>query len=76
MPTPDAVSTKPAPIPPTLLRPAGSRWACAFLIDIAVFAAVFAAIFVLYSIGRSWFGPVKVEAEISQTPRSRRLYAL
>jgi NitT/TauT family transport system permease protein len=76
VPTPAAVSTQPAPIPPTLLRPAGSRWAWAFLIDIAVFAAVFAAIFGLYSIGRSWFGPVKVEAEISQNPRSLPLYAL
>jgi NitT/TauT family transport system permease protein len=76
VPTPDAVSTQPAPIPPTLLRPAGSRWAWAFLIDIAVFAAVFAAIFGLYSIGRSWLGPVKVEAEISQNPRSLPLYAL
>ncbi|HEY1470360.1 MAG TPA: ABC transporter permease subunit [Candidatus Acidoferrum sp.] len=76
MPTPAAVSTQSAPIPPTLLRPAGSRWAWAFLIDIAVFAAVFAAIFGLYSIGRSWFGPVKVEAEISQNPRSLPLYAL
>jgi len=76
VPTPAAVSTQPAPIPPTLLRPAGSRWAWGFLIDIAVFAAVFAAIFGLYSIGRSWFGPVKVEAEISQNPRSLPLYAL
>ncbi len=76
MPTPAAVSTQPAPIPPTLLRPAGSRWAWAFLIDIAVFVAVFAAIFGLYSIGRSWFGPVKVESEISQNPRSLPLYAL
>jgi NitT/TauT family transport system permease protein len=59
-----------------VLRPAGSRWAWAFLIDLAVFAAVFAAIFGLYSIGRSWFGPVKVEAEISQNPRSLPLYAL
>jgi len=74
--TPAAVSTQPAPIPPTLLRPAGSRWAWGFLIDIAVFVAVFAAIFGLYSIGRSWFGPVKVEAEISQNPRSLPLYAL
>ena len=76
MSTPAAVSTQPAPIPPPLLRPAGSRWAWAFLIDIAVFVAVFAAIFGLYSIGRSWFGPVKVEAEISQNPRSLPLYAL
>ena len=76
MPTPASVSIQPAPIPPPLLRPAGSRWPWAFLIDIAVFAAVFAAIFGLYSIGRSWFGPVKVEAEISQNPRSLPLYAL
>jgi NitT/TauT family transport system permease protein len=76
VPTPATVSTQPAPIPPPLLRPAGSRWAWAFLIDIAVFVAVFAAIFGLYSIGRSWFGPVKVEAEISQNPRSLPLYAL
>jgi len=76
VPTPAAVSTQSTPIPPTVLRPAGSRWAWAFLIDLAVFAAVFAAIFGLYSIGRSWFGPVKVEAEISQNPRSLPLYAL
>ena len=76
MSTPAAVSTQPAPIPPTLLRPAGSRWAWGFLIDIAVFVAVFAAVFGLYSIGRSWFGPVKVESEISQNPRSLPLYAL
>jgi len=76
VPTPAAVSIQPAPIPPPLLRPAGSRWPWAFLIDIAVFVAVFAAIFGLYSIGRSWLGPVKVEAEISQNPRSLPVYAL
>jgi len=57
-------------------RPAGSRWAYAFLIDIAVFVSVFAVIFGVYSIGRSWFGPVRVESEISQDPRSLPLYAL
>jgi NitT/TauT family transport system permease protein len=46
------------------------------LIDIAVFLAVFAVIFGVYSIGRSWLGPVRVEAEISQNPRSLPLYAL
>jgi len=66
----------PAPIPPAATRPAGSRWAWAFLIDIAVFASVFAAIFGLYSIGRSWLGPVRVESAISQNPRSLPLYAL
>jgi NitT/TauT family transport system permease protein len=64
------------PIPPTAERPAGSRWAYAFLIDIAVFVAVFAVIYGVYSIGRSWLGPVKVESEISQNPQSLPLYAL
>jgi NitT/TauT family transport system permease protein len=64
------------PIPPAAQRPAGSRWGFAFLIDIGVFVAVFAVIFAVYSIGRSWLGPVKVEAEISQSPRSLPLYAM
>jgi NitT/TauT family transport system permease protein len=54
----------------------GSRWAYAFLIDISVFIAVFGVVFGVYSIGRSWLGPVRVEAEISQDPRSLWLYAL
>ena len=37
---------------------------------------MFAVIFGVYSIGRSWLGPVKVEAEISQNPSSLPLYAL
>jgi NitT/TauT family transport system permease protein len=64
------------PIPPTLQRPAGSRWSWAFLIDIAVFLFVFAAIFGVYAIGRSWLGPVRPHAEISQNPRDLPLYAL
>ena len=64
------------PIPPTLQRPAGSRWSWAFLIDIAVFLFVFAAIFGVYAIGRSWLGPVRPHAEISQNPRVLPLYAL
>jgi len=64
------------PIPPPARRPIGSRWAYAFLIDIAVFFAVFGVIFGVYSIGRSWLGPVKVESEISQDPRSLVLYAM
>jgi NitT/TauT family transport system permease protein len=40
-----------------------------------VFVFVFAVIFGLYSIGRSWLGPVRAEAEISQSPRSLPLYA-
>ncbi len=63
------------PIPPAVKRPAGSRWSWAFLIDIAVFLFVFAAIFGVYAIGRSWLGPVHPHAEISQNPRVLPLYA-
>ena len=76
MPSPATLPKHQTPIPPTLRRPAGTRWAWGFLIDIAVFIAVFAVIFGVYSIGRSWLGPVKVEAEISQNPRSLPLYAM
>jgi NitT/TauT family transport system permease protein len=64
------------PLPPTAVRPAGSRWSWAFLIDIAVFLFVFAAIFGVYSIGRSWLGPAMPAAQISQSPRALPLYAL
>ena len=57
-------------------RPAGSRWSWAFLIDIAVFLFVCAAIFGVYAIGRSWLGPVHPRVEISQNPRVLPLYAL
>src|SRR5271163_2528119 len=62
-------------MPPTAVRPAGSRWAWAFLIDIAVFLFVFAAIYGVYAIGRSWLGPVQPQASISQDPRILPLYA-
>jgi NitT/TauT family transport system permease protein len=75
VPSPPPLSPQTAPIPPASSRPVGSRWAYAFLIDIAVFIAVFGVVFGVYSIGRSWLGPVKVEAEISQDPRSLWLYA-
>ena len=58
------------------MRPAGSRWAWGFLIDIGLFLCVFAAIFGLYAIGRTWLGPVHPEAQISQNPRDLPLYAL
>ena len=76
MPSPPPLSEQKGPIPPAASRPAGSRWAYAFLIDIAVFVTVFGAVFGLYSIGRSWLGPVRVEAEISQDPRSLWAYSL
>jgi NitT/TauT family transport system permease protein len=63
-------------IPPAANRPLGARWAYASLIDIGVFISVFAVIFGIYSIGRSWLGPVRVETEISQDPASLPLYAL
>jgi NitT/TauT family transport system permease protein len=63
-------------LPPTAARPAGSRWAWAFFIDIAVFLFVFAAIYGVYAIGRSWLGPVAPQAQISQSPRALPLYAL
>ncbi len=76
MATSTALPQSLTPLPPPAPRPAGSRWAWAFVIDIGVFLAVFAGIFGLYSIARSWFGPVHAEAAISQNPRSLPLYAL
>ena len=76
MPSPARLPKHQTPLPPTLRRPAGTRWAWGFLVDIAVFIGVFAVVFGVYSIGRSWLGPVKVESEISQNPRSLPLYAL
>jgi NitT/TauT family transport system permease protein len=64
------------PLPPTAARPAGSRWAWAFLIDIVVFLFVFAAIYGVYAIGRSWLGLTAPHVEISQSPRALPLYAL
>jgi NitT/TauT family transport system permease protein len=64
------------PLPPTVKRPAGSRWSWAFLIDIAVFLFVCAAIFGVYAIGRAWLGPPHPQARISQNPRDLPLYAL
>lgn len=69
-------NTQATPIPPVVKRPAGSRWSWAFLIDLAVFLFVFAAIFGVYAIGRSWLGPAQPHFEISQNPRDLPLYAL
>ncbi len=76
MPSPAPLTKHHTPLPLAAPRPAGSRRAWGFLIDIAVFVSVFTVIFGFYSIGRSWLGPVKVEAEISQDPRSLPLYAM
>ncbi len=76
MPSPAPLAQHQTPQPPTAVRPAGSRWSYAFLIDIGVFISVFAVIYGVYSIGHSWLGPVKAESEISQDPRSLPLYAL
>lgn len=73
-------STPPAaqavPLPLTVKRPTGSRRSWAFLIDLAVFLFVLAAIFGIYAIGRAWLGPVHPQAQISQNPRDLPLYAL
>jgi len=76
VPSPTPSSVRAVPLPPTVQRPAGSRWSWGFLIDIAVFLLVFSAIFGIYSIGRAWLGPIRPEAEISQNPRVLPLYAL
>jgi NitT/TauT family transport system permease protein len=76
VPSPAPLPQHVTPLPPTAARPAGSRWAFSFLIDIAVFVAVFTLIFGIYSIGKSWFGPVRAEAAISQDPRILPLYSL
>jgi NitT/TauT family transport system permease protein len=64
------------PLPPAVARPAGSRWAWSFLIDIAVFIFVFAAIYGMYAIGRTWLSPIAPTSHISQSPSALPLYAL
>src|ERR1700719_4860781 len=57
-------------------RPIGPRRRWSFLIDIAVILFLFAAVFGIYTIGRSWLGPVAPGAHISQSPSALPLYAL
>jgi NitT/TauT family transport system permease protein len=76
VPAPLATTHRQTPLPPTVMRPAGSRWTWAFLIDIAVFLFVFAAIYGVYAIGRSWLSPTAPTSHISQSPRALPLYAL
>ena len=75
MTTPTIAAQSATPVPPAIRRPAGSRWSWSFLIDIAVFLCVFAAIYGVYSIGHTWLGPVPAQVEISQSPRALPLYA-
>jgi NitT/TauT family transport system permease protein len=64
------------PIPPPAPgRPAARPRAWHLLIDAALFIAVFAAVYGVYAIGRSWLGPLAPAAEISQNPRMLPLYA-
>jgi NitT/TauT family transport system permease protein len=74
---PDPLSSAPhaTPLPPAAARPAGSRWAWAFLIDIAVFLFVLAAVYGVYAIGHSWLRPAMPASQISQNPRILPLYA-
>jgi NitT/TauT family transport system permease protein len=71
-----AVSQNSTPLPTLAVRPASSRQSWAFLIDIAVMLFVFAVIFGIYTIGRSWLGPTTQDAHILQSPRALPLYAL
>jgi NitT/TauT family transport system permease protein len=70
------ISQQPGPLTLAAARPLGSRRPWAFLIDIAVMLFLFAAVFGLYAIGRSWLGPVAPGAHISQNPSALPLYAL
>jgi len=74
---PESISSAPhaTPLPPAAARPAGSRWAWAFLIDLAVFLLVFSAVYGVYALGRSWLGPVTSGSHISQNPRILPLYS-
>lgn len=74
-PTTPAAEQLPA-LPSTTVRPGGSRRAWGLLIDIGIFLFVFAAIYGVYSIGRSWLGPPTPRAQISQSPRALPLYAM
>jgi NitT/TauT family transport system permease protein len=76
VPSPTIAPQRVALIPPAIRRPAGSRWSWSFLIDSTVFLFVLAGIYGVYAIGHTWLGPVPVQAEISQSPRARPLYAL
>jgi NitT/TauT family transport system permease protein len=76
VPSPPLLTQRTTPIPPRIVRPAGSRWSWAFLIDIAVFLFIFAIIYGVYAIGRTWLGPPTPQAQISQSPRMLPLYAL
>jgi len=63
-------------LPLATARPVGSRRPWSFLIDSAVMLFLFAAVFGMYAIGRSWLGPVAPGAHISQSPSALPLYAL
>ncbi|HUI74204.1 MAG TPA: ABC transporter permease subunit [Candidatus Acidoferrum sp.] len=76
MPSPALAVQHAEPIPPAGRRPAGSRWSLGYFIDVLTFLFVFAAIYGVYAIGRTWLGPVAPAANISQSPRMLPLYAL
>jgi len=76
VPSPPPVLQQTSPIPPAAVRPAGARTSFALIIDFAVFLFVLIAIYGVYSISRTWLGPVHERVEISQRPRMLPLYAL
>ncbi|HYA98029.1 MAG TPA: ABC transporter permease subunit [Methylomirabilota bacterium] len=73
-PAPGAAAS--APIPPADPRgPLQWRRSWQLLIDLGAFAAVLAAVYGLYAIGRAWLGPMQPAAQISLSPRALPLYA-
>jgi NitT/TauT family transport system permease protein len=72
--TPVSQHFGPLPLAPARAHGPRRRWS--FLIDIAVMLFLFAAVFGIYAIGRSWLGPVAPGAHISQSPSALPLYAL
>jgi len=70
------ISPHPGPLPLSATGTVGLRPAWAPLIDVAAMLFVFAVIFGVYTIGRSWLGPAAPGAHISQNPRALPLYAL
>ena len=70
------ISPHPGPLPLSATGTVGLRPAWAPLIDVAAMLFVFAVIFGVYTIGRSWLGPAAPGAHISQNRRALPLYAL
>ncbi len=74
-PSAPATGSAPPIPPPAAVRPAARPRRGHWLVDFALFVAVFAAVYGIYALGRTWLGPVGSAREISQSPRMLPLYA-